>query len=121
MENQLKRDLFFNTVGSLVFYICQSAITILVLALAGPVANGLLATAMTISNVVISAAGFGMRTFQVSDLNSHYNDRTYLTSRYVTMLVAFVGCCIFAFVNSYSSQQRWIILLYTAYRLIESW
>ena len=121
MENQLKRNLFFNTVGSLVFYICQSAITILVLALAGPVANGLLATAMTISNVVISAAGFGMRTFQVSDLNSHYNDRTYLTSRYVTMLVAFVGCCIFAFVNSYSSQQRWIILLYTAYRLIESW
>lgn len=121
MEKQLKKNLLFNTVGSLVFYICQSAMTILVLALAGSTANGLLATAMTISNVVVSAAGFGMRTFQVSDLNNHYTDRTYLNSRYITMLMAFVGCGIFAFINSYSSEQRWIILLYTAYRLIESW
>ncbi len=121
MQNQLRKNLLFNTVGSLLFYICQSAITILVLALAGAYANGLLATAMTISNVVISAAGFGMRTFQVSDLNSKYTDRTYLLSRYITLLVAFVGCCVFAFVNSYSAEQRWIILLYTAYRLIESW
>ena len=121
MQNQLRKNLLFNTVGSLLFYICQSAITILVLALAGSYANGLLATAMTISNVVLSAAGFGMRTFQVSDLNSKYTDRTYLLSRYVTLLAAFVGCCVFIFINSYSAEQRWIILLYTAYRLIESW
>lgn len=121
VEKQLKRNVIFNTLGSLLFYICQSAITILVLALAGAETNGLLATAMTISNVVISAAGFGMRTFQVSDLQHHYTDRTYLISRYATMIFSFAGCCLFVLFNAYSPQQSWIILLYTAYRLIESW
>ncbi len=118
---QMRRNLFFNTAGSLLFYFCQSAIPILVLALAGAEANGLLATAMTISNVALSAASFGMRTFQVSDLEGKYSDRTYLFSRYITLLGALLGCIGFSLANSYSGQQRWIILLYTGYRLVESW
>ena len=121
MEQQMRRNVLFNTVGSLLFYICQAAITLLVTALAGAEANGLLATAMTISNVCLSVASYGMRTFQVSDLNGKYTDRTYLTSRYITLSVAGFGCLVFSFVNSYSAQQRWVIVLYTAYRLIESW
>ncbi|WP_395150984.1 lipopolysaccharide biosynthesis protein [uncultured Allofournierella sp.] len=121
MEQQLRRNLIFNTLGSLLFYVCQAAITLLVTALAGAQANGMLATAMTISNVCLSVASYGMRTFQVSDLEGKYTDRTYLRSRWVTLAVAGFGCLAFALANSYSAQQRWVILLYTAYRLVESW
>ena len=121
MERQMQRNVLFNTVGSLLFYLCQAAITLLVTALAGAEANGLLATAMTISNVCLSAASYGMRTFQVSDLSGKYTDRTYLFSRYITLTAAGLGCLAFSFVNSYSVQQRWVIFLYTGYRLIESW
>ena len=82
---QLKKNLIFNTAGSLLFYVCQASINLLVVALAGVEANGLLATAMTISNVALSAASYGMRTFQVSDLSGKYSDRTYLHSRYITV------------------------------------
>ncbi len=51
MERQMRRNVLFNTTGSLLFYICQAAITLLVTALAGAEANGLLATGMTIANV----------------------------------------------------------------------
>lgn len=121
MNSQLRKNLLFNTAGSLLFYLCQAALNLLVTALAGVAANGMLATAMTIANVCLSAASFGMRTFQVSDLAGKYADRTYLLSRYVTLTAAGAGCLVFAFVNSYSTEQRWVIALYTAYRLIESW
>ncbi|HIZ31034.1 MAG TPA: hypothetical protein H9813_07400 [Candidatus Fournierella merdipullorum] len=121
MNSQLRKNLLFNTAGSLLFYLCQAALNLLVTALAGVTANGMLATAMTIANVCLSVASFGMRTFQVSDLAGKYADRTYLLSRYVTLTAAGAGCLVFAFVNSYSAEQRWVIALYTAYRLIESW
>lgn len=121
MNPQLRKNLLFNTAGSLLFYLCQAALNLLVTALAGVTANGMLATAMTIANVCLSVASFGMRTFQVSDLAGKYADRTYLLSRYVTLTAAGAGCLVFAFVNSYSAEQRWVIALYTAYRLIESW
>lgn len=121
MNPQLRKNLLFNTAGSLLFYLCQAALNLLVTALAGVAANGMLATAMTIANVCLSVASFGMRTFQVSDLAGKYADRTYLASRYVTLTAAGAGCLVFAFANSYSAEQRWVIALYTAYRLIESW
>ena len=121
MNPQLRKNLLFNTAGSLLFYLCQAALNLLVTALAGVAANGMLATAMTIANVCLSVASFGMRTFQVSDLAGKYADRTYLASRYVTLTAAGAGCLVFAFINSYSAEQRWVIALYTAYRLIESW
>ena len=121
MRSQLKKNLLFNTAGSLVFYLCQASLNLLVTALAGVEANGMLATAMTIANVCLSVASFGMRTFQVSDLAGRYADRTYLRSRYLTLAAAGAGCLAFAFLNSYSARQRWVIALYAAYRLVESW
>lgn len=68
MEKQLGKNLLFNTAGSLVFYVCQAAINLLVVALAGIEAGGVLGVAMTAANVCVSFASYGMRTFQVSDL-----------------------------------------------------
>lgn len=120
MNSQLRRNLVFNTAGSLLFYVCQAAMNLLVTALAGAAANGLLATAMTIANVGLSFASYGMRTFQVSDEASKYTDRTYLASRFVTVALAWAACMGFAFVNTYTARQRWVIFLYTGYRLVES-
>ena len=120
MNSQLRKNLVFNTAGSLLFYVCQAAMNLLVTALAGAAANGLLATAMTIANVGLSFASYGMRTFQVSDEAGKYTDRTYLASRFVTVALAWAACMGFAFVNAYTSRQRWVIFLYTGYRLVES-
>ena len=120
MNSQLRKNLVFNTAGSLLFYVCQAAMNLLVTALAGAAANGLLATAMTIANVGLSFASYGMRTFQVSDEAGKYTDRTYLASRFVTVALAWAACMGFAFVNAYTARQRWVIFLYTGYRLVES-
>ena len=40
MNAQLRKNLVFNTAGSLLFYLCQAALNLLVTALAGVSANG---------------------------------------------------------------------------------
>ena len=57
-EHNLKRNLLFNTAGSMFYFICQWLITgLLVERLAGVYNAGLLATAMTVTNVF----GYGVQ------------------------------------------------------------
>lgn len=116
---QLRRNVVLNTAGNLIFFASQYLLIILVMRLSGAYANGLLSTAMNLANPVLSFACYGMRSFQVSDFAPQYSDRTYLRSRYVTVLAAGLGCCAFAMAVSYTAEQRIVILLYTLCRLSE--
>lgn len=117
--SQLRRNVILNTAGNLVFFASQYLLIILVMRLSGAYANGLLSTAMNLANPILSFACYGMRSFQVSDFTPQYSDRTYLHSRYVTVLAAGLGCCGFAMAVSYTAEQRIVILLYTLCRLSE--
>ena len=86
--SQLRRNVILNTAGNLVFFASQYLLIILVMRLSGAYANGLLSTAMNLANPILSFACYGMRSFQVSDFTPQYSDRTYLHSRYVTVLAA---------------------------------
>lgn len=117
--SQLRRNVILNTAGNLVFFASQYLLIILVMRLSGAYANGLLSTAMNLANPVLSFACYGMRSFQISDFTPQYSDRTYLRSRYITVLAAGLGCCGFAMLVSYTAEQRIVIFLYTLCRLSE--
>lgn len=116
---QLRRNVILNTAGNLIFFASQYLLIILVMRLSGAYANGLLSTAMNLANPFLSFACYGMRSFQISDFTPQYSDRTYLYSRYVTVLLAAVGCCCFAIAVSYTNEQRIVIILYTLCRMSE--
>lgn len=118
---QLRRNVVFNTAGNLLFFGCQYLTSLLVVWLGGYEDAGYLATAMTVANVALSFACYGMRTYQVSDLEGVYSDRTYLQSRYITLVLALLASAVFALANSYSALQRAIILVYTGCRLVEAY
>ena len=117
---QMRRNVVLNTAGNLIFFACQYLTNLLVVWLGGYEDAGYLATAMTVANVALSFSCYGMRTYQVSDLAGTYSDHTYLQSRGITIMAAMVLCGGFVAVNDYSALQSWIILAYTAYRLIEA-
>lgn len=117
--SQLRRNVILNTAGNLVFFASQYLLIILVMRFSGAYANGLLSTAMNLANPVLSFACYGMRSFQISDFAPQYSDRTYLRSRYATVLAAGLGCCGFAMAVSYTAEQRIVIFLYTLCRLSE--
>ena len=120
-KKQLGKSVVFNTLGNVVYYASQYVLIILAVRLSGNYASGLLSTAMSIAAICISLSNYGMRSFQISDFEHKYTDRTYLKSRWLTVGAAGLGCILYALAVSYTAEQRWIIVLYTISRLSEGY
>jgi len=81
---------------------------------------GILTLAITISGVVIGVSLYGMRSFQVSDIDGKYSDRTYKFSRIITSALALVICALFVLLNGYSLYLCLCILVYMCFKITES-
>lgn len=120
-RRQLGKSVIWNTLGNIIYLAAQYVLQIMITRMSGNYAAGLLSTAMTVTNITLSVANYGMRSFQISDLERKYSDRTYLRSRWVTVAAAGVGTALFACCVSYSAEQRLAIVLYTLIRLSEGY
>ena len=120
-KKQLQKSVIWNTLGNLVYYASQYVLLILAQRLAGTTVSGQVSVAMSVAAICLSFSNYGMRSFQISDFAHKYSDKTYRDSRRLTVLLAGVGCAIFAFAVSYTPEQRWVILLYTLARLSEGY
>lgn len=120
-KKQLQKSVIWNTLGNLVYYASQYVLLILSQRLAGTTVSGQVSVAMSVAAICLSFSNYGMRSFQISDFAHKYSDKTYRDSRRLTVLLAGVGCAIFAFAVSYTPEQRWVILLYTIARLSEGY
>lgn len=120
-KKQLGKSVIWNTLGNLVYYASQYVLLILAQRLAGATVSGQVSVAMSIAAICLSFSNYGMRSFQISDFAHKYNDKTYRDSRRLTVLLAGLGCAVFAFAVSYTPEQRWVILLYTIARLSEGY
>ncbi|MEG0878757.1 MAG: hypothetical protein RSF00_08800 [Oscillospiraceae bacterium] len=119
MQENIKRNFFWNTLGAVLYQMCTWLTTILVVRLAGFEVSGLLGTAMTVTNTFITLASYGMRTYQVSDADNRFSQRAYLDSRLITCGIAAFFCMLLSFAIPYSYLQRICIALYLLYRLSE--
>ncbi|MEG1983680.1 MAG: oligosaccharide flippase family protein [Oscillospiraceae bacterium] len=124
-ENLLRRNLLYNTIGSLVYFMCQWLITglfvkVLSTGSDGLINTGLLATAMAVTNVFLTLASYGMRTFQVSDVKSKYSDTTYIASRVITVAAAILLCVGFTVIVGYTPEQAKCIYIFLLYKLLEA-
>ena len=120
----LKRNLLFNTVGNIIYFVCQWLITgFFVKRLsgdAGLVNAGLLATAMAATNVFLTLASYGMRTYQVSDISDKYSSGDYIASRFITVAAALLLCAGYTFAVGYGGEQAACIMIYLVYKLSEA-
>lgn len=125
-RESLRRNFLWNTAGSLIYFACQWLFTILAVRLAGVTISGLLMMALTVTNVFLSIASYGMYNYQVSDTAQKYAQTTYIHSRIFTCSLATLACIgyivLVAIVKKtpYSGAQIVCILLVLGYRLIES-
>lgn len=122
MENKnfmLRKNILWNTIGSIFYLICQWLVTILVVRISGYVAAGIFALAMSIGAIFTMVAFYGMRNFQISDEKEKYKDGIYVISRIITCLIAFVLCGVFTEINNYDFYQKLCIMAFMAFKLTE--
>lgn len=101
--------------------VIQWIVTVLVTRLYGYSDAGALSLAMSVSAVFQTIAMFGIRNFQVSDINGKFSDSCYAALRSVTCLAALVLCLIFTALNRYSFSQSGSIFLFMLFRLSENY
>jgi len=98
--------------GGLGFYLlCKWSLTIIVVRLStGFDDAGYLALAMSITNLLYCFAIYGVRSYQVSDINNEHTINTYVTSRLITVIAAQL-CCILFCIFYYGLDKRSIIVI----------
>lgn len=120
MAPSLKKQMLWNAVGSVIYLGCQWLIVVLVTNMGGFRDAGVLSVAMSVSATFQTVAMFGIRSFQVSDLNGEYSDTHYVGFRTVTCALSLVLCMGFALIARYWSFQLLAIFLFMLFRLAES-
>jgi len=95
-------------------------VTVMVTRISGYEDAGILSVAMSVSATLQTLALFGVRNFQVSDIEYRYSDTTYFNFRTVTSLASVIICCIFCLAAGYNQEQFIAVLLYMLFRIAES-
>lgn len=88
----MKKNVIWNTFGSVFYSACQWLITVLVVHLVSYEAAGSLSLAMTTSSSFSAISLFSMRNYQVSDIKGEYSSNVYVGSRIITCFLALLCC-----------------------------
>lgn len=116
----LRRNLLWNSLGNFVYMVAQYALTFLATRILGFEAAGIFSLAISVGNIVYAVSGFTMRYFQASDVRLQFSPATYITSRILTSLVAFVGTLVFLGFNNYDALYVACIIVYVIYKCTEA-
>lgn len=77
-ENVLRSNFIWNSIGNFTYLVCQWLITVIIVRLADYREAGVFSLAMSITNTFYAVASWGIRTYQVSDVDNKYRDNAYI-------------------------------------------
>lgn len=112
----VKKNMLWNSAGSLVYLVSQWVVTVLVARLSASYdAAGVLALAMAVSNIFAHIALYKIRAYQVSDVTREVSSREYIAFRLITIGVAFAVVGVYALLTC--AQATYVpVFLYLAFR-----
>ena len=115
----MKKNILWNTIGSIFYSGCQWLISIVVVWMMSYETAGYLGLAMTTSSSFSAISLFNVRNFQVSDVKGEYNSRQYVGSRVLTCITAVVCCSVYAGLKN-NLYQALCIDAFIIIRLVEA-
>ena len=117
----LRRNVMYNSAGSLTYLACQWLISVLAVRLGSYADGGMLSLAVTVTNVFYVLATFSLRVYQASDVTGRFGASCYISTRVMTGLGGMALCVAFAAANvQYSLAQKACIVLYMLFKLTEA-
>lgn len=119
-KNIKKNSALWNMISS-ILYSVQSALLLLVITRTNGLYDaGVFTIAYTMTQMMSALGSYGMRSFQVSDVNREYTFHTYFTSRIVSVAVMIVFCISYAIIQGYDKNKMIIALLLCVYRVVDN-
>ena len=121
MQPSLKKNMLWNTVGSVFYLACQWLLSVVVVRVGSYSDAGILSLAMSVTNIFATVALFNVRNFQVSDTDGEFSDGEYVAHRHLTCISSLLLCVIFVIINRYNFLTAASITLYMLLRVVEAY
>jgi len=86
----------------------------------GVEAMGVFSLAIAIGGALFGISLYGVRNFQVSDVENKYADNIYIIARILTSAVTLIVCAIFVVLNAYSFFVSTCILVFMLFKISEA-
>ncbi|MCF0142207.1 MAG: oligosaccharide flippase family protein [Parasporobacterium sp.] len=117
----IKKNIVFNSIGTFVMFFCQWLMTVLVVRISGFSDSGILSLAMSCGSVFLIIAAFGIKTYQVSDVEYRYSDGVYMAAKLLCIALTVAIAIVWTLVSAYDTEEKGAIILYMIYQMIYSY
>lgn len=106
-----KSGVFWNMMSSGINSVVSLFLLLIVTRSVGVAEAGIFSLGFSTAQMMLTIGNYGMRNFQVTDLNNKYSMRIYLSSRIVTNIVMMVVAVVFVLIEGYNWEKGIITLL----------
>ena len=118
--HQTKRDYVLNTIGHTAWGMAFPLLTIIVTQFADVELAGMFSFAFMVGTLLMIAASYGVRTYQVSDLDEEHSFADYQINRLITCLLVMLVGYLFCKFRGYDGEMVQILYGVFAYRLLDA-
>lgn len=119
-RTQLKKNYFWNTLGSLMNALSSALLLLVVTRVLGPYYGGVFSLAFAVGQQYQVLGAFEMRPFQATDINEKYPFGVYLGSRIVTCLLMLVALAIYSIYSNGLSENALMLFLVANLKLFDA-
>lgn len=110
----------WNMLGSFLYAFASMVLTMAVVQIVGDEKGGIFTFAFTaFGQQMFTVAYFGIRPFQITDVENRYPFGDYLRLRFVTSGAALAIGIGFILVNGYDAEKAWMVFLMVCYKVID--
>lgn len=116
-----RRNMSWNMLGSFLYAFASMALTMAVVQLAGDEQGGIFTFAFTaFGQQMFTISYFGIRPYQITDVENRFTFGEYLHARILTSLTALlVGAGYVLLSRDYSAEKAWVVFLMVCYKVID--
>ncbi len=119
-NNPERRDIIWNMAGSFLYALASMVLTMIVVQLVGDEQGGIFTFAYTtFGQQMFMVAYFGIRPYQITDVEDKYSFGDYLHLRIVTSLSAILIGIGFLFIQGYTIQKTLVVFFMVCYKVID--
>ena len=120
MDNSLKKNLSWNTIGMILYNLAIWVFSVLILRITGAKESGYYAIASSLGNTFYAISLWGMRSFIVSDQKNRYTYKEYVITRIVAVILSIAIMFVTATISSYSLEIVRVLIAYSMFKFAEA-
>lgn len=115
-----KSGFIWNSIGSIVYSFFNAIVLIFCTRLNGTEIAGIFSICYATGCILNAIGDFGIRIFQVTDINRKYKYGDYFIARMIAVLLMVICAVIFSIVSGYSNEKLYICLILIGVRVIDN-